>query len=144
MSARVVSFPVAQAEVVQPGTAHGRVLKVPTLSFWGGVDPATGRLTDPNLPGHGESIAGRVLLVAQPRGSSSSSAVMLELLRNGHAPAAVALGRVDAILGLGIVVAREMGWPTIPLYRLTVEAMDRIADGAEVDIRADGAIRVMS
>ena len=144
MSARVVSFPAARADVVQPGAGRGRVLKIPTLSFWGGVDPTTGRLTDPALPGHGEAIAGRVLLVAQPRGSSSSSAVMLELLRNGHAPAAVVLGRIDAILGLGIVVAREMGWATIPLYRLAVEAMESITDGAEVEIRADGAIRVTS
>ncbi len=143
MSADVTSVPVARAEVVQPGAARGRVLRIPTLSFWGGVDPATGRLTDPTLPGHGESIAGRVLLVAEPRGSSSSSAVMLELLHNGQAPAAVVLGRVDAILGLGIVVAREMGWPTIPLYRLAVDVLDGIADGAEVDIGDDGTIRVV-
>jgi len=143
MSADVASVSVARAEVVQPGAARGRVLRIPTLSFWGGVDPATGRLTDPTLPGHGESIAGRVLLVAEPRGSSSSSAVMLELLHNGQAPAAVVLGRVDAILGLGIVVAREMGWPTIPLYRLAVDVLDGIADGAEVDIGDDGTIRVV-
>lgn len=142
MSRRVLPFPVARADVVQPGSASGRALKVPALSFWGGVDPATGRLTDPTLPGHGETIAGRVLVVAEPRGSSSSSAVMLELLRNGHAPAAVVLGRIDAILGLGIVVAREMDWPTIPLYRLSAALQEGIPDGAELDIRADGAIRL--
>ena len=144
MSARVVPFPVARAVVVLRGKARGRTLKLPALSFWGGIDPATGRLTDPAIAHHGESIAGRVLLVAEPRGSSSSSAVMLELLRNGRAPAAVVLGRIDAILGLGIVVAREMGWPTIPLYRLAAEAQDKIPDGGEIDIRPDGAIRVVS
>lgn len=144
MSARILSFPVAQAEVLQPGTARGRVLKVAALSFWGGVDPATGRLTDPTIAGHGESIAGRVLLIAQPRGSSSSSAVMLELLRTAQAPAAVALGQPDAILGLGIVVAREMGWPTIPLYHLAAEAQSRIADGAEIAISGNGSIHLIA
>jgi len=134
---------VARAEVVQPGAARGRALKIATLSFWGGVDAPSGRLLDPAVAHCGEALAGRILLVAEPRGSSSSSAVMLELLHNGHAPAAVVLGRVDAILGLGIVVAREMGWPTIPLYALPADEHDRIADGTELDIDESGAIRVL-
>ncbi|TXL70282.1 DUF126 domain-containing protein [Vineibacter terrae] len=139
---RVLAFPVARADVVQRGAAAGRALKIDTLSFWGGVDPATGRLSDPATAHHGEALAGRVLLVAEPRGSSSSSAVMLELLRTGRAPAAVVLGRIDAILGLGIVVAREMSWPTIPLYRLPADAQARIPDGAALRINADGVIRL--
>jgi predicted aconitase with swiveling domain len=114
---------------------------VPTLSFWGGVDPATGRLIDPAAASYGQTIAGRILLIAEPRGSSSSSAVMLELLRNGRAPAAVVLGRIDAILGLGIVVAREMGWPTIPLCRLPADTHAVLADGADIEIDAVGALR---
>ena len=143
MSNGIIAFPVARADVLQPGSEQGRALKLPALSFWGGVDPATGRLTDPAMAHHGENLANRVLFVAEPRGSSSSSAVMLELLRTGHAPAAVVLGRGDAILGLGIVVAREMGWPTIPLYALPAEVQERIPDGADVRISADGAIRLL-
>lgn len=130
------------ARVILPGAAQGRALKVEALSFWGGVDPYTGTLTDPSIAHHGDRIAGRVLFVAEPRGSSSSSAVMLELLRNGHAPAAIVLGRVDAILGLGIVVAREMGWPEIPLYDLA--DMTAIVDGAEIAIDSEGIIRTPS
>ncbi len=129
-----------RARVILPGAASGRALKVAALSFWGGVDPDTGALTDPSIAHHGERIGGRVLFVAEPRGSSSSSAVMLELLRNGHAPSAIVLGRVDAILGLGIVVAREMGWPAIPLYELDQREMERIEDGAEIGIDAEGRL----
>jgi predicted aconitase with swiveling domain len=68
---------------------------------------------------------------------------MLELLRTRQAPAAVVLGRADAILGLGIVVAREMGWPTIPLYALDAGAQQRIPDGADLAIGPDGAIRLL-
>ncbi len=128
------------ARVILPGAASGRALKVEALSFWGGVDPDTGALTDPSVAHHGERIAGRVLFVAEPRGSSSSSAVMLELLRNGHAPSAIVLGRIDAILGLGIVVAREMGWPAIPLYELDQREMATIDDGAEIGIDAEGRL----
>jgi predicted aconitase with swiveling domain len=65
---------------------------------------------------------------------------MLELSRNGQAPSAIVLGRVDAILGLGIVVAREMGWPAIPLYELDQREMERIEDGAEIAIDAEGRL----
>jgi predicted aconitase with swiveling domain len=112
-----------------PGTGEGPVLKLPTLSLWGGVDPFTGRLTDPALPHCGVSVKGRVLMIAEPVGSSSSSAVLLELLHAGNAPAAIVLGRADAIVALGVLVAREMGWPTIPIAVLAPNEQHKIADG---------------
>ena len=54
----------------------------------------------------------RVLFLPGTIGSSSASAVLLELVHNGHAPAALVLHEPDAILLLGLIVAREMGWPT--------------------------------
>lgn len=113
-----------------PGAGEGPVLKLPTLSLWGGVDPLSGRLSDPALPHCGESVRGRVLMIAEPVGSSSSSAVLLELLHADHAPAAIVLGRADAIVALGILVAREMGWATIPLAVMPPHEQALIADGA--------------
>ena len=117
-----------------PGHARGRVLKVARLSLWGGIDPFTGVLTDPALAHAGESVEGRVLMIAEPVGSSSSSAVLLELLRSGKAPAAIVLGRADAIVGLGVLVAREMGWPTIPLAVMPVAEQAAITDGEMLEV----------
>ena len=62
---------------------------------------------------------------------------MLELLRNGQAPSAIVLGRVDAILGLGIVAR---GWLACdPALRLDPQEM-AIDDGAEIGIDADGRL----
>ena len=119
---------------VLPGIGKGRVLKLPSLSLWGGIDPFTGTLTDPALPHSGESVKDRVLMIAEPVGSSSSSAVLLELLHGGHAPAAIVLGRMDAIVGLGILVAREMGWATIPLAVMAPSDQEKIADGEELRV----------
>jgi predicted aconitase with swiveling domain len=60
-------------------------------------------------------VTGRILVVPEPVGSSSSSAVLLELIRAGRAPAAIVLGRPDAILVVACLVAREMGWPAPPV-----------------------------
>lgn len=121
-------------KLLLPGAGEGPVLKLPTLSLWGGVDPLSGRLSDPALPHCGESVKGRVLMIAEPVGSSSSSAVLLELLHAGNAPAAIVLGRADAIVALGILVAREMGWATIPLAVMPSNEQAGIADGAIVRV----------
>lgn len=123
-----------------PGTAEGPLLRLRApISFWGGVDPVAGTIADPRHPDHGRSIAGTVLLVPAPIGSSSSSAIMLELLREGTAPAAVLLGRADAILALGVVVGRELGYAPIPILEVDAAALDGVADGTTVRVGADGA-----
>ena len=52
-------------------------------------------------------------------GSSSSSAIMLELLHNDVAPAALVMA-VDAILGLGVVAAEEIGLNGIPVLQCPI------------------------
>ena len=101
----------------RPGTGPALILDAP-ISFWGGVDPKSGLIADVRHPQHGESIAGKVLFLPGTIGSSSASAVLLELVRNGHAPAAIVMHEPDAILLLGLIVAKEMGWKTPIAVRL--------------------------
>ncbi|MEJ1159916.1 aconitase X swivel domain-containing protein [Prosthecomicrobium sp. N25] len=134
-------------DVLVPGTAVGDVLRLTApLSFWGGVDPATGTITDVRHPEHGRSVAGRILAVPETRGSSSSSSIMLELIHAGRAPAALVLGSVDAILVLGVLVAREMGLPHPPVYALPAAALAGLpgrlaidAQGLVTDLEPGGA-----
>jgi predicted aconitase with swiveling domain len=112
--------------VLVGGSGAGELLRLDApLSFWGGVDPLTGIIVDPRHPQHGLAVAGRVLAL-ETRGSSSSSSVLLELIACGRAPAAILLVEADAILALGAVVAREMGWtppPILELGRAEIAAM---------------------
>ncbi|CAG0976869.1 MAG: DUF126 domain-containing protein [Rhizobiaceae bacterium] len=114
------------------------VLTAP-ISFWGGVDPKTGRIADVRHPQHGDCIAGRVLFLPGTIGSSSASAVLLELVHAGRAPAAIVLHEPDAILLLGLIVAREMGWETPPAVRLDRTMHGQFA-GRSVTVGADGSI----
>ncbi|TPL45804.1 DUF126 domain-containing protein [Mesorhizobium sp. B2-4-6] len=129
------------AEILVPGKAgegDALVLTAP-ISFWGGVDPKTGRIADVRHPQHGEVIAGRVLFLPGTIGSSSASAVLMELVHNGRAPAALVLHEPDAILLLGLIVAREMGWETPMAVRLERGAFDSYR-GATVTVASDGAV----
>lgn len=109
------------------------------LSFWGGVDPKSGLVCDPRHPDHGVSVAGVVLGVPTAVGSSSSSAIMLELVREGTAPAALLLGTADAIVALGGVVARELGLPPPPVLEVPWPEVERLP-AARVRVAPDGTV----
>jgi uncharacterized protein len=100
-----------QSEILLEGPgveAVGLALTAP-ISFWGGVNPKTGEVADLRHPEYGQSISGRVLLIPSTVGSSSAAAILLELVYANLAPAALVLHEPDAILLLGLIVAREMG-----------------------------------
>lgn len=109
------------------------------ISFWGGVDPKTGDIIDARHPQRGRNIAGTVLALPGTIGSSSASAVLLELVHAGRAPAAILMDAPDAILLLGLVVAREMGWETPPALRLSAAAQQSL-DGKRLLVSSQGAI----
>lgn len=131
---------------VHPGEGTGGLLMLERpLSFWGGVDPETGRVSDPRHPQYGESLSGRILVMERAIGSSSSSAIMLELLRNDVAPAAIVLGSTDAILVLGVLVAEELGYPSIPLVDVGGDGFKRIraARGRPCEVRAQTGAAIL-
>jgi uncharacterized protein len=116
-------------EVLIPGpaaSARPLILTAP-ISFWGGVDPKTAKIADVRHPQHGADIAGTILFIPATIGSSSASAILLELIHRGIAPAALVLREPDAILLLGVIVAREMGWEGCGAYR---GKWGSISDGA--------------
>lgn len=107
--------------VLVEGAAEGPLMRLRhPISLWGGVDPKTGRIVDPRHPDHGRCITGSVLAIPGAVGSSSSSAIMLELLREGTSPAAVLMETADAILALGVIVGVELGYAPIPVVEATL------------------------
>lgn len=134
---------MSQAAILVPGQAGegpALILSAP-ISFWGGVDPKSGRIADVRHPECGESIAGKVLFLPGTIGSSSASAVLMELVHAGHAPAALVLHEPDAILLLGLIVAREMGWMTPVAVKLPRDAFSAFKD-QQVRVGADGEVTI--
>jgi predicted aconitase with swiveling domain len=129
---------VSEGRTLVAGRASGLalVLEEP-LSFWGGVDPATGALIDTHHPQQGASVTGRILVMPSGRGSSSSSYVLAESIRAGTAPVAILLREPDGIVALGAIVARELYGSKVPVVVLGQEAYDSIVDGLPVDVAAD-------
>jgi predicted aconitase/predicted aconitase with swiveling domain len=105
------------------GAAQGSLLFADVgLSFWGGVDSASGEVIDRHHPLSGEHLAGRVLAIPSGRGSCTGSSVMMELISNGHAPAALVLAEPDEILTLGVLVAQTIFERSLPVLCIGEEA----------------------
>ncbi len=118
-------FPAARRII--GGVAQGPVIaSCEALSFWGGVDPATGRVIDARHPLGGVCLSGSVLVLPSSRGSCSGSGVLLDMALNGRAPAALAFREAEDVLTLGALAAAEMFGKSLPVLRLAPEAWEQL------------------
>ncbi len=131
-----------RATVLVAGAASGVPLLLgEPLSFWGGFEAATGRVSDRWHPDHGAVLTGRVLMMEAGRGSSSGASVLAEAIRLGTAPAAILLRRRDAILATGALVAAELYGRAMPLLVVERDAdWAACAAAASLTIGPDGDI----
>jgi predicted aconitase with swiveling domain len=91
------------------GHAQGEALKLTEpLNAWGGLDPETGVIIHHSHPQRGQSLAGRVLVMPESRGSGTNAQVFAQAWANGHGPLAVVLASPDFVLCAGAVVANEL------------------------------------
>lgn len=126
------------AVAVIPGQAAGRILALDEgLSFWGGVDPASGCIIDTHHPQAGEVVTGRILMMPTSRGSCSGSGVLLDLILGGRGPAALVFGGAESTLTLGALVADRLFGRALPVLRLPPDAYAALAQAPEAAIAAD-------
>ena len=123
-----------EAQSLARGEAEGPALVLSEpLSFWGGIDVDTGAIIDHSHPQRGLNVAGRVLVMPGGRGSSSSSAVLAEVIRLGTGPIAIVLATPDPILTVGAIVAAFLYGLSCPI---AVCGIDGIASGDRLRVRA--------
>ena len=139
--------------MTQSQIIHGRALVVgeaqgealvsdEPLSFWGGYDQHTGEIIDRRHPLSGQVAAGRILALPATRGSSTTTAILLEAIRLGTAPAALLTAGPDPFLALASIVADEMYQKPLPVIALQPEDFAKLKTGQEVRVFADGRVEV--
>jgi predicted aconitase with swiveling domain len=127
-----------EAHCYIPGTAEAVALVLAEpLSFWGGIDAATGRVIDRFHPDLGACISGRILVMPGGRGSSSASSILAEGLRLGTAPAAIVLAEPDPILTVGALVAQELYGLSCPIVVCPIDGI-ATGDGLRIDALGGG------
>src|SRR5512139_596183 len=132
-----------KGKIVIPGKAHGMALvSREPLSFWGGYDWKTGEIIDRRHELSGTNASGKVLAIPFTRGSSTTTAVLLEAIRTGTAPAAILTTDVDFFFALASVVADELYSSPLPLIALDKADFSQLKTGDEIHIMGDGNITV--
>jgi predicted aconitase/predicted aconitase with swiveling domain len=127
------------------GTATGRLLiSNEPLSFWGGYDHQTGEITDRRHPLSGQNAAGCVLAVPFTRGSSTTTAVLLEAVRAGTAPAAILTTAPDSFFALASIVAGALYNRSLPIVVLPPAGFAALRTGEQVHIAENGQLTNLS
>ena len=132
---------ILQGEVVIAGERRGWALVTrEPLSFWGGYDWKTGEIIDRRHELSGAIARGRVLAVPFSRGSSTTTAVLLEAIRAGTAPAAILTTDVDFCFALASVVAEELYTFSLPLVALAESDFAKIRTDDEIRVTMEGEV----
>jgi predicted aconitase with swiveling domain len=133
-----------QGKVIIPGKAQGKALvSNEPLSFWGGYDWKTGEIIDRRHVLSGAMAKDKILAVPFTRGSSTTTAVLLEAIRAKTAPAAILTTDTDYFFALASVVADELYASPLPLVALAEEDFSRLRTDDSVQITTTGIVTIM-
>ncbi len=132
---------VIRGRAIVAGSAAGVALVTrEPLSFWGGYDFQTGTIVETRHPLAGTKAAGRVLALPFTKGSSTTTAVLLEAVRAGTAPAAIVTTGVEPFFALASIAADVMYGKPFPVVALSAADFDRLRTGDWVEIGPDGTV----
>jgi len=129
------------ARVLHSGTAAGPILSLDApLSFWGGFAPLTGEIVDAHHPQRGINLAGRIVLMAQSRGSGTAPGALAESIRRETGPAALIMVEPDVNLAIGATVAATLYGRAMPVLTVSPEDFALIAASPSASIAENGTI----
>jgi predicted aconitase with swiveling domain len=132
-----------RGRAVVAGRATGEaVVSAQPISLWGGLDAKTGEVIDRRHDCSGRVVTGRVFVYPQGKGSSTASAILLESIRLGTAPAAIINCATDPMAALGSIIADELYGRCVPIVVLGEEDFRSLCDGDRLSIAPDGAVTV--
>ena len=125
------------------GRAEGTALvSEQPLSFWGGLNPQTGEITDRRHDRAGAVVTGRVFVFPTGKGSSTASAILLESIKAGTAPAAIINHTTDPMLALAAIIADELYQKSLPIVVLPEDELRTLREGDQIAIEPDGTVLV--
>ena len=128
---------------VIPGSAKGTALvSREPISFWGGYDWKSGEITDRRHPLSGMNASGKILAIPFTRGSSTTTAVLLEAIRAKTAPSGIITTGTDFFFALASVVADELYKKPLPLVAVSESDFRRLQTDDQIEIRVDGTISI--
>lgn len=134
---------VIQGRPLVEGEASGLALwSNKPLSFWGGYNQDTGEIIDRRHPLAGHIGTNRIMAIPYTKGSSTTTAVLLEAVRLGKSPAAIITTGVASFLALASIVADELYGTNFPVLMIARDDFNKLKSGQWVSIKSNGVIEI--
>ncbi|MBT3315790.1 MAG: DUF126 domain-containing protein [Anaerolineae bacterium] len=132
---------VLEGNIVVSGEAVGVALVAnEPLSFWGGYDQKTGEIIDRRHILSGKIAKDKILAIPFTRGSSTTTAVLLDAIRAKTAPAAIITTDTDFFFALASIVADELFSSPLSLVTLNENDFAILKTDDEIQITNDGKV----
>jgi len=91
---------------IYKGVAEGKAIATKDgISFFGGVDPDTGKVVEVGHELEGQSITGKILVFPTGKGSTVGSYTLYRMKKNNTAPAAIVNRQIDTIIAVGCIIS---------------------------------------
>lgn len=91
---------------IYKGTIEGEAIVTRDgISFYGGVDPETGKVVEVGHELEGQSITGKVLVFPTGKGSTVGSYTLYRMKKNNMAPVAIVNKEIDTIIAVGCIIS---------------------------------------
>ena len=88
------------------GKVEGEILySEQGISFFGGVDPDTGKVSEQGHPLFDKSISGKILVFPQGKGSTVGSYALYRMKKQGTAPKAIVNKECETIVAVGAIIS---------------------------------------
>jgi len=123
-----------RGRVIKEGKAEGVALvSDKPISFYGGVDPETGKIIEKGHPLYGNSISKRILVFPYGKGSTVGSYILLRLKKRGLAPSAIINERCEPIIAVGAIIAEIPTVDGVEISRIPPGSRVRV-DGCKITV----------
>lgn len=91
---------------IYKGIASGRAIVTKEgISFYGGIDPETGKVVEVGHELEGQIITDKILVFPTGKGSTVGSYTMYRMKKNNTAPLAIINKNIDTIVAVGCIIS---------------------------------------
>ncbi|MGA2384908.1 MAG: DUF126 domain-containing protein [Candidatus Bathyarchaeia archaeon] len=95
-----------KGRIIYGGKAEGEALVTgQPISFYGGVDPATGVVIEKGHELQGQSVKGKILVFPTGKGSTVGSYTLYRMKKNGTAPAGMVNRECETVVAVGAIIS---------------------------------------
>ena len=95
-----------RGRTISKGVAEGEALTTSQpISFYGGVNPDTGRIIEKGHELEGEIITSRILVFPNGKGSTVGSYTLYRMKKNGTAPVGIINQDCETVVAVGTIIS---------------------------------------